>query len=44
MIAAFVELICIDVDASIRAYLQHCYVDLDSKTFPDQRTKRENSR
>ncbi len=30
---AFVELICIDNDASTKANLQHSFVDLDSKNL-----------
>jgi hypothetical protein len=39
-IAAFVEIICIDDDASTKAYLQHSFADLDSKNLPRPRNKK----
>jgi hypothetical protein len=33
-IAAFISIICLDDDATTRAYLQHCFADLDSKNLP----------
>jgi hypothetical protein len=41
-IEAFMSLICINEDASTRAYLQHWFFTWISKTYPDQKTKRVN--
>jgi hypothetical protein len=39
-IAAFVEIICIDDDASTKAYLCHCFFDLDAKGLPRPKNKK----
>jgi hypothetical protein len=39
-IAAFIELICIDNDASTKAYLQHSFADLDFNNLPCPNNKK----
>ncbi len=39
-IEAFVRIICIDDDASTKAYLQHSFFDLDSKNLPRPKNKK----
>jgi hypothetical protein len=39
-IAAFIELICIDDDASTKAYLCHSFFELDSKNIPRPKNKK----
>jgi hypothetical protein len=38
-IAAFISIICLDNNAS-RAYLQHCFAELDSKNLPGPKNKK----
>jgi hypothetical protein len=33
-ISAFIEVVCIDDDATTKAYLAHCFFDLDAKGLP----------
>jgi hypothetical protein len=40
MMAAFVESICIDNDASTKAYLQNCFADLDLQNLPRPKNKK----
>jgi hypothetical protein len=37
--SAFIDVICIDDDASTRAYLSHCFADLDALLLPRPTTK-----
>jgi hypothetical protein len=43
-IEAYVRLICIDDNASTKAYLQHSFFDLDSKNMPRPKNKKKLER
>jgi hypothetical protein len=43
-IETFMSIICLDDDASTRAYLQHSFADLDDKNLPSPKTKKRGNK